>query len=162
MLAYRGIPVIVALIPDVAIPREPVIAVNGIVVSASFAVSVLTGILFGMAPALQSAKTDVREAIDETGGSVAGGRGMGKLRSTLVVAQVALTMVLLAGAGMAVRGLVSMIDTPLGYDPKRVVGAHGGDAAGTIYDLEREERLLPRDPRTLARDARRRKRRHHS
>jgi putative ABC transport system permease protein len=53
LLAYRGVPAIVALMPEYSVPHEAVIYVNGAVVLFTFLVSVSTGILFGMAPALQ-------------------------------------------------------------------------------------------------------------
>lgn len=120
-IAYRGVPAIVALMPQFSIPHEAVIAVNGVVLLFSFTVAVVTGVLFGMAPALQLAKSDVKEAMEEGGRSNTGSSRLGRLRGTLVVAEVALTVVLLVGAGIAVRGLASLIQTPLGYDPSNVV-----------------------------------------
>lgn len=120
-LAYWGVPAIVALMPQFSIPSEAVIAVNGVVLLFSFAIAVLTGVLFGMAPALQLAKSDVKEAMEEGGRSNTGSSRLGRLRGMLVVAEVALTVVLLVGAGIAVRGLAALIQTPLGYDPSNVV-----------------------------------------
>ena len=120
-LAYRGVPAIVALMPQFSIPHEAVIAVNGVVLLFSFAIAVLTGVLFGMAPALQLAKSGVKEAMEEGGRSNTGSSRLGRLRGMLVVAEVALTVVLLVGAGIAVRGLAALIQTPLGYDPSNVV-----------------------------------------
>ncbi|HUG81881.1 MAG TPA: ABC transporter permease [Bryobacterales bacterium] len=121
VLAHWGVPAIVALMPPSSIPSEAVIAVNGVVLLFSFAVAVLTGVLFGMAPALQLAKPDVKEAMEEGGRSNTGSSRLGRLRGMLVVAEVALTVVLLVGAGIAVRGLAALIQTPLGYDPSNVV-----------------------------------------
>ena len=120
-LAHWGVPVIVALMPPRSIPSEAVIAVNDVVLLFSFAVAVVTGVLFGMAPALQLAKSDVKEAMEEGGRSNTGSRGLGRLRGMLVIAEIALTVVLLVGAGIAVRGLVALIQTPLGIDPSNVV-----------------------------------------
>src|SRR5690606_6916554 len=69
LLAYRGVPALVALMPEYAVPHEAVIHVNGAVVLFSFALSVFAGTLFGMAPALQLAKSDLRGAIAESGGA---------------------------------------------------------------------------------------------
>jgi predicted permease len=120
-LAYWGVPAIVALMPQFSIPSEAVIAVNGVVLLFGFVVAVLTGVLFGMAPALQLAKPDVKEAMEEGGRSNTGSSRLGRLRGMLVVAEVALTVVLLVGAAIAVRGLAALIQTPLGYDPSNVV-----------------------------------------
>jgi predicted permease len=120
-IAYRGVPAIVALMPQFSIPHEADISVNGVVLLFSFTVAVVTGVLFGMAPALQLAKSGVKQAMDEGGRSNTGSSRLGRLRGTLVVAEVGLTVVLLVGAGIAVRGLASLIQTPLGYDPANVV-----------------------------------------
>ncbi len=120
LMAYRGVPAIVALMPEYSVPHEAVIAVNGTVVLVSFAVSVLSGILFGMAPALQLAKTEIREIMDEGGRSRSGSGRIGRVRGMLIVSEVALTMILLVGAGVAIRSFVTLIDTPLGYNPRNV------------------------------------------
>jgi predicted permease len=120
-LAYRGVPAIVTLMPEYAVPHEAAIQVNGAVVLFSFAISVLTGILFGMAPALQLAKHDVRDAMQESGRGFAGSVKTGKVRSVLIVGEVALTVILLTGAGIAVRGFVALTQARLGYDPSNVL-----------------------------------------
>ncbi len=120
LMAYQGLPAIVALMPRHAMPHEAVIHVNGAVVLFSFVLSVFAGMLFGMTPALQLAKSDIRGTMAETGGAVSGGGRIGRVRGMLIVSQVALTMVLLVGAGIALRGLAALDNTPLGYDPSNV------------------------------------------
>jgi predicted permease len=120
LMAYQGVPAIVALMPEHAVPHEAVIHVNGAVVLFSFVISVFAGTLFGMAPALQLAKSDLRESMAESGRALSGSGRVGRIRGMLIVSEVALTMVLLVGAGVAVRGLVALLDTPLGYDPSNV------------------------------------------
>jgi predicted permease len=120
LLAYQGVPAIVALMPEYSVPHEAVIHVNGAVVLFSFVISVFTGTLFGMAPALQLAKSDIRETMAESGRALSGSGRIGRIRGMLIVSEVALTMVLLVGAGIAVRGLAALLDTPLGYDPSNV------------------------------------------
>jgi predicted permease len=121
LLAYRGVGAIVALMPQYSVPHEAEIQVNGQVVLFTFAISVLTGILFGMAPALQLAKTDVNRTMQESGrGTTANSRG-GRTHSLLIVAEIALTMILLVGAGVAIRGFIAMSRTPLGYQPENVL-----------------------------------------
>jgi predicted permease len=120
LMAYQGVPAIVALTPQHAVPHEAVIHVNGAVVLFSFVISVFSGTLFGMAPALQLAKSDIRETMAESGRALSGGGRVGRIRGMLIVSEVALTMVLLVGAGIAVRGLVALLDAPLGYDPANV------------------------------------------
>jgi hypothetical protein len=66
LFAWQGVPAIIAVLPEYSVPHEAVIDVNGTVVLFTFAVSVITGILFGMAPALQLRKPEVREAMQWT------------------------------------------------------------------------------------------------
>ena len=120
LMAYRGVPAIVALLPRHAIPHEAVIHVNGAVVLFSFVLAVFAGTLFGMAPALQLAKSDLRGTMAESGSALSSSGGIGRIRGMLIVSEVALTMVLLVGAGIAVRGLAALLHTPLGYDPSNV------------------------------------------
>jgi predicted permease len=122
-LAYIGIPLVVALMPQYAVPKEAAIQVNGPVVLFSFLIAVITGILFGMAPALQLVKTDVRESIQDTGRGFSGSRRAGATRSVLIVAEVALTLVLLAGASIAIRGFIALTSADLGFNPSNVLTA---------------------------------------
>jgi predicted permease len=107
--------------PEYSVPHEAVIHVNGAVVVFTFVISVLTGILFGMAPALQLAKRDLRDAMQESGRSLTGSTRTGKARGLLIISEVALTMVLLVGAGVAIRGFIALLQTRLGYDPTNVL-----------------------------------------
>jgi predicted permease len=121
LLAYRSVPAIVALMPQYSVPHEADIHVNGQVALLTFAISVVTGILFGMAPALQLAAADVSQAMQSgSRGSSEGARG-GRIRSVLIVAEVALTVVLLTGASVAVRSFLALQRVPLGYQPDHVL-----------------------------------------
>jgi predicted permease len=120
-LASIGVPLLVALMPEYSVPHEAAIQVNGAVVLFTFGIAMTTGILFGMAPAFQLAKTDVRDAMQDTGRGFAGSTRAGRTRSALIVAEVALTMVLLVGAGIAIRGLLALTATRLGFDPSNVL-----------------------------------------
>jgi len=130
-LAYVGVPLLVALMPEYSVPHEAAIQVNGAVVLFTFAIATVTGILFGMAPALQLAKTDVRDAMQDTGRGFVGSARAGKARSALIVAEVALTMVLLVGAGIAIRGFIALMETRLGFDPSNVLVAQMNLPAGS-------------------------------
>jgi predicted permease len=121
LVAYRSVPAIVGLMPQYSVPHEADIHVNGQVVLLTFAISVVTGILFGMAPALQLAGTDVSQTMQSgSRGSSEGGRG-GKIRSVLIVAEVALTIILLTGASVAIRSFLALERVPLGYRPEHVL-----------------------------------------
>jgi predicted permease len=109
------------LMPDFYVPNEARITVNGYVLAFSVVVSILTGILFGLAPALQCSRLDLVEALKDgskgAGVSSAGGR----TRSLLVVAEVALSVILLVGAGLTVRGFVGLQNTDVGFQTDRLL-----------------------------------------
>src|SRR5262249_22680596 len=87
----------------------------------TFAISVLTGIVFGMAPALQLAGTDINQAM-QSGSRGSSERGHGaRLRNVLIVAEVAFTIILLTGASIAIRSFLALERTPLGYRPDHVL-----------------------------------------
>ena len=100
LLAQAGVKLIVAISPN-SIPRAAEIGLDRRVLVFTIAVSVLTGIIFGLAPALQASKPDLNETLKEAGRGSTGRRHI--LRGALVVSEVALTMVLLIGAGLMIR-----------------------------------------------------------
>ena len=84
-------------------------------------VALLTGIMFGLAPALRTTRPDISRTLKDEGGAVLGG-GHGKLRNTLVVAQVSLSLLLLIGAGLFLRTLNNLSNLGPGFPPERLVG----------------------------------------
>jgi predicted permease len=121
LLAYRSVPVIVALMPQYSVPHEADIRVNGAVVLLTFVISVLTGILFGMAPALQLAGAHINQAMQSGSRGSSERRQGGKVRNVLIVAEVGLTIILLTGASIAIRSFLALERVPLGYHPERVL-----------------------------------------
>jgi putative ABC transport system permease protein len=85
----------------------------------TFAISVLTALIFGVAPALQSSRPDLNEALKEGGRT--GSTGHNRLRSLLVVAEVALSLVLLVGAGLMVRSFTKLENVASGINPENVL-----------------------------------------
>jgi putative ABC transport system permease protein len=86
------------------------------------AISLATGIVFGLAPALQISKRDVNDVLKEGGGrSGTGGRRMHRWTSALIVVEIVLTLVLLAGAGLMMRSFLTLYRTDFGFDPSRVL-----------------------------------------
>jgi putative ABC transport system permease protein len=85
-------------------------------------ISTLTGLTFGLVPALQASKVDLNGALKE-GARATGGARRGLTRGALVVAEVALSLVLLVGAGLLVKSFVRLSEVELGFDPQRVVAA---------------------------------------
>jgi putative ABC transport system permease protein len=123
LLSYGGIKALVAVIPDGAIPREAVIGLNVPVLLFSLGAAGFTAILFGLAPALQTAKRDVVEPLKDSGKGSSGGFRRGKLRNTLVVIEVALSLVLLTGAGLLMRSFVALQQVDLGLNPDNILVA---------------------------------------
>jgi putative ABC transport system permease protein len=123
LFAYGGIKGIVRAIPDGAIPHESVIRLNVPVLLFTLGIAVATAMLFGLAPALQAAKRDIVEPLKDSGRGVSGGFRRGKLRSVLVVVEVALSLVLLVGAGVMMHTFVKLADADLGFDPTNILVA---------------------------------------
>ena len=118
-MAYLGLNAIVALIPPDTIPDESEIAINGAVLAFTVAISAITALVFGLAPAWQSSRTDLASSLKEGARSVAGGRR--RLSSGLVVAEVALSVMLLVGAALMLRTLIAMQDVDLGIRTERLL-----------------------------------------
>ena len=112
---------VVALMPEFYVPNEARITVNSYVLGFSAGISVLTGILFGLAPALQCSRQDLVESLKDaarmSGASTSGGR----TRSLLVVGEVALSVILLVGASLTIRGFVNLQHMDVGFQPDRVL-----------------------------------------
>jgi putative ABC transport system permease protein len=112
---------IIALMPDFYVPNEARITVNSYVLLFSAVVSILTGILFGLAPALRASRPDLVEALKDAGRSTAAGAAGGKTRNVLVIAEVALSVILLVGASLTIRGFANLQKVDLGFQANRVL-----------------------------------------
>jgi putative ABC transport system permease protein len=121
LLAYKSLAVLVANLPQYSFPHEAVIRINLPVLGFSVLVAVGTGILFGLWPALQLARADGAEALQSNARRVAGSVRGRRVHSTLIGGQIALTLLLLAGAGAAIEGFFRLMNIPLGYDPHNVM-----------------------------------------
>src|SRR5205085_557549 len=84
------------------------IEIDPVVLGYTLAISVLSGLVFGIVPALQTTSTDLHEMLKDGGHQSSGGRGRNRMRAALVVAEISLTMVLLVGAGLMIRSFVNM------------------------------------------------------
>jgi putative ABC transport system permease protein len=121
MLAYGGLPAILSLVPPGTIPDESEIALNTPVLLFALVVSALTSVVCGLAPALHSSRRDLANSMREVGRSLSGGSRQAILRRTLVVAEVALSLMLLAGSSMLLRAFVAMQQVMLGVPADRVL-----------------------------------------
>jgi putative ABC transport system permease protein len=121
LFATWGLDLLVAASPS-DLPRVGEIGLDTNVLVFTVAVSLLTGILFGLVPALQASRLDLNESLKEGGrGSTEGRRN--RVRSLLVISEIALALVLLVGAGLLIRSFVSLLNTSPGFDAKAILTA---------------------------------------
>ena len=118
-LAAFAVRVLRSVVPA-NVPRANEIAIEPLVLLFALGVTVITGLLFGMMPAMRSARNDAADALKE-GGKTSSTRGIGRLRSALVVSEVALSVVTLAGAGLMLRSLWNLQAIDLGFRPENVL-----------------------------------------
>ena len=120
LLATWGVTFMTKLLPQ-DFPRLTEINLDWRVLVFSMFASVLTGILFGLAPALQISKTDVQESLKDTGRGFVGSLRQSKLRKLLIVGEVALSVVLLVGAGLLFRSFLQLQSVNTGFNPQQVL-----------------------------------------
>jgi putative ABC transport system permease protein len=120
LLATWGIDLISSLLPA-SLPRANAIGVNARVLGFTFAVGLLTIVIFGLLPAFQAARTDLRESMSEGGGAGFGTRKQGRLRRVLIVAEVALALVLLVGSGLMLRTFIKLRQVDVGFSARNVI-----------------------------------------
>jgi putative ABC transport system permease protein len=120
-LAAAGVQALRALAPA-NVPRADEIALNPGVLLFALAVTLATGLLFGMMPAMRSARHDSADMLKQGGKSSSAGAGqLGYVRRALVVSEIALSVVTLAGAGLMLRSLANLYAIPLGFSPENVL-----------------------------------------
>src|SRR5258708_4212976 len=123
LLAFWGTDALVALAPD-NIPRLNEVGVDARVFGFTLAVSLVTGIVFGLVPALHAAKPDLNEALKEgLRGSMGSASGK-RTRSVLVVVEVALSLVLIIGAGLMIKSFLRLQQMNLGFNPDHVLAVN--------------------------------------
>ena len=120
LIAKWGLSALIALSPE-DIPRLDQIGIDGRVLGFTVLVSLLTGLLFGLVPALQASKPDLNESLKESGRSSTAGVERRRVRSALVVLEVALSLVLLIGAGLMIKSFTQLQRIDLGFNPDRLV-----------------------------------------
>jgi putative ABC transport system permease protein len=122
LIAFWGLAAITKLLPA-DFPRLNEIHMDLRVLGFTFAASMLTGILFGLAPAFQISRSDVQESIRETGRGASGSRRQSRFRQALIVVEVALSVVLLAGAGLLFRSFLRLQSVDAGFVSQQVLTA---------------------------------------
>ena len=138
-LAYWTIPALLTLTPSGYTVYQDV-HIDATVLVTMLGVSIVTGLLFGLAPALSLSRHDLVEAFKDDGTRSIGSRRSGWLRKVLVVSEVALCMLLLLGAGLLIQTFVKMRAIDPGFDPRGLLTARmslQGERYGTSADLNR-------------------------
>ena len=153
VLAFGALRAILALVPLDTIPDESEVAINAPVLLFTLAVSVLTALVFGLAPALHGSTTDLARPLKAAGRGLRGGSGPRALRHGLVVAEVALSLMLLAGSSLMFRTLLAMQRVDFGIRTDRVLTMRvplsdqrypdAGRRAALLSDLLRRIRGVP-------------------
>jgi putative ABC transport system permease protein len=121
-VAYRGLDAIVALRPD-RLEELDDVRLAPVVLMVSLGLTMLTGILFGLAPAMLAAARDIGHSLKSSARSASGHLGARRFRSLLVIAEVSLSVLLLVGAGLLVRTMVKMQRAEIGFDAMGLTSA---------------------------------------
>jgi putative ABC transport system permease protein len=120
LLAVWGIDALLALAPE-NLPRIKDVAIDRYALLFTFAVTIITGVAFGLVPALQASKPNLNETLKDTGRGTTGGRRRQMVRSVLVVVEVALALVLLVGGGLMLRSFARLMQVDPGFNPTHVL-----------------------------------------
>ncbi|HEV2617054.1 MAG TPA: ABC transporter permease, partial [Candidatus Acidoferrales bacterium] len=125
------------------IPRVNPVQVNLAVLLFTVGVSVLVGILFGLAPALQTSNLDLSEELKSSANAVVSATGRGRaVRNTLIVAEIAVCLALLVGAGLLLRSFSRMRSANIGVDPHNVITARLNLPAARFKSIEAQRQFL--------------------
>jgi predicted permease len=120
-VAYRAIGFLVPRLPDHSYPYEADFHINLPVLYFSVALAVLSGIVFGLFPALQSARPQISQVMQAGTRRLTGSVKGRRLHTALIAGQIALTLLLMTAAGAAIQGFLGMLRVPLGYEPNHVM-----------------------------------------
>jgi predicted permease len=135
LFAYFGLKGLMAIVPRGPIPEETVIGLNPVVLLFALAIAALATVICGLAPALHAVRGNLQLSMTGSGkGTAGGGFRHSKLRSGLVIAEVALSIVLLTGAGLLMRSFFTLTHADLGFAPAHVLYAEVAPAADDPYE----------------------------
>jgi len=140
LVAYRTIGFIVPRLPEYSYPYEADFHINFAVLFFSVGLALLSGIVFGLFPALQSARPEISQVMQAGTRRLTGSVKGRRLHAALIGGQIALTLLLMTAAGAAIQGFVRMNTAPLGYEPQHVMSIVipiGEDAHTTWADRAR-------------------------
>jgi predicted permease len=137
---------------SIALPLLSSVRVDGTALAWTVLIGVGAAVLFGLAPGLRMSRADLQEALKDSGGHGASeGRKHDRLRSSLVITEVALACVLLVGAGLLLRSFLRVLDVDLGFEPSHAAaisvdyndGRNAGKRAAIWQELTRRAALIP-------------------
>ncbi len=142
LLAFWGVEALTSLLPKLNFSFQSLselrdeIRVDRVALLFTLSVSILTGLVFGLAPGWQAAKTDVSESLKEGGRS--GGAGNQRARQGLVIIEIALALALLVGAGLLINSFAQLLRVAPGYDPQSLMVMSLGFPAENKYDFAQQ------------------------
>jgi predicted permease len=140
LLARWGSDALVALAPG-NVPRLAESGIDSGVLLFTLALSVAASLLFGLAPAVQASRVDLSDALKQGAGRAMAGGKAARLRGALVVAEVALSVVLLAGAGLLIRSFIALHNVALGFHPEHVLVMESSVPASDLEGARRATRF---------------------
>src|SRR5215510_2364673 len=140
VIAQWGVKLILAAAPSGAVPRAGEIRIDNRVLLFAAAATAITGVLSGLLPALRTSRPDIQGALKETGHGARGHKQW--LRSGLLVAEIALTMVLLVGAGLLIRSFWHLRQVATGFDYDRLLTFNIALSPGKYPELEQQIRFF--------------------
>ncbi|MEP7272055.1 MAG: ABC transporter permease [Acidobacteriota bacterium] len=119
-VAYWGLSLLLQLAPE-GLPRIQDVSIDGRALVFTLVVTVITGVVFGLVPALQASRPNLNETLKEGGRGGTEGTRRQRLRSTLVVVEIALSLVLLVCAGLLIKSFVRLLGVDPGFNPQHVL-----------------------------------------
>ena len=139
-IAWGGLQMVTTLLKD-RLPQNAVVQIDLTVLGFTILLSLLTGIIFGLAPAIQAARIQLQERLKQ-GGWQAAASGSQRVRNVLVVAEIALSLVLLAGAGLLVRSFARLMNVDKGFVSDHVLTMGIWPTPGRYADPRKEINYL--------------------
>jgi putative ABC transport system permease protein len=141
LLALWGVEFLVSLSPG-SIPRLNEITLDARVVAVTMGVSLVTGLFFGLAPAMQFSKPDLNETLKDVGRSSTDGRQRQRLRSLLIISELGLSVVLLIGAGLMIKSFIRVQDADPGFNPQNLLTMRLSLPRSKYPDFNRQTRFF--------------------
>ncbi len=120
-IGFAAMRFLLTLVPPNALPREAAVSMDGRVLLFALGISVLTGLLFGLAPALHATSPDLAGSMKDGGRGASTGGARHRVRDVLVVAEIAIAFVLLVGSGLMMRSFFRLMTVEMGFNATNVL-----------------------------------------